>query len=234
MSVPVLELRGLSASFPSGQGRRTLFTDVDLTVGGGETAAILGRSGSGKTTLLTLLGLMQRPEHGTITLAGRDVSSLSDADAARLRNRHIGFVFQNYSLIPHLSVLDNVLVPATYAPRDVSSGRRARVRRRAEELLDAVGLGGRGQDLPLRLSGGEQQRVAIARALLLEPAVVLADEPTGALDEQTGARVLDMLVATARHEGRCLVVVTHDDAVAGAMDRVFRLGEGTLREEDRP
>ncbi len=234
MSDPVLELRGLSASFPVGHGRRTLFTDVDLTVRGGETAAILGRSGSGKTTLLTLLGLMQRPEHGTITLDGTDVSTVSDADAARLRNRHIGFVFQNYSLIPHLSVLDNVLVPATYAPREASGGRRTQARRRAEELLEAVGLGGRGSDLPLRLSGGEQQRVAIARALLLEPAVVLADEPTGALDEETGTRVLDMLVATARHEGRCLVVVTHDDAVAGVMDRVFRLGEGTLREEDRP
>lgn len=234
MSVPVLELRGLSASFPVGQGRQTLFTDVDLTVGGGETAAILGRSGSGKTTLLTLLGLMQRPEHGTITLAGTDVSSLSDADAARLRNRHIGFVFQNYSLIPHLTVLDNVLVPAAYAPRESSGRLRARARRRAEELLDAVGLGGRGTDLPLRLSGGEQQRVAIARALLLEPAVVLADEPTGALDEETGTRVLDMLVATSRQEGRCLVVVTHDDAVAGVMDRVFRLSEGTLREEAGP
>lgn len=226
-AAPVIEAQRISATIPTASGQPlVLFRDVSFTIHAGESVAILGRSGSGKTTLLTQLGAMNRPESGSLVLKGQDLARLSDAPAARLRNRQIGFVFQSYSLIPHLTVLENVMVPASYA----SNITRRTVRRRAVELLDAVGLSGMESARPTRLSGGEQQRVAIARSLVLTPSIVLADEPTGALDEDTGDAVLQLLLDATRQEGSCLVVVTHDEQVAARMDRVFRLGEGQLTE----
>lgn len=224
---PVIVAERISASVPSSSGDPlVLFKDVSFSIHAGQSAAILGRSGSGKTTLLTQLGAMNRPETGSLVLKGRELSRMGDARAARLRNKHIGFVFQSYSLIPHLNVLENVMVPAGY-----STGlRRRAVRLRAKDLLEAVGLSGMESARPARLSGGEQQRVAIARSLVLNPSIVLADEPTGALDEQTGESVLRLLLEATQREGSCLVVVTHYEQVAARMDRVFRLGDGRLTE----
>lgn len=224
---PVIVAERISASVPSSSGDPlVLFKDVSFSIHAGQSAAILGRSGSGKTTLLTQLGAMNRPETGSLVLKGHELLRMGDARAARLRNKHIGFVFQSYSLIPHLNVLENVMVPAGY-----STGlRRRAVRLRAKDLLEAVGLSGMESARPARLSGGEQQRVAIARSLVLNPSIVLADEPTGALDEQTGESVLRLLLEATQRESSCLVVVTHDEQVAARMDRVFRLGDGQLTE----
>lgn len=224
---PVIVAERISASVPSSSGDPlVLFKDVSFSIHAGQSAAILGRSGSGKTTLLTQLGAMNRPETGSLVLKGHELLRMGDTRAARLRNKHIGFVFQSYSLIPHLNVLENVMVPAGY-----STGlRRRAVRLRAKDLLEAVGLSGMESARPARLSGGEQQRVAIARSLVLNPSIVLADEPTGALDEQTGESVLRLLLEATQREGSCLVVVTHDEQVAARMDRVFRLGDGQLTE----
>ncbi len=223
--VNVIEAEHLKSvvNLPSGQELRIL-TDVSLTVAENTSVGILGRSGSGKTTLLTLLGLMHRPTAGSLRLLGRDVTRISDSAAAALRNDTIGFVFQNYSLISHLNVLDNVVMPFHYG-RDISP-RKARIE--AMRVLELVGLAGFSRRKVTQLSGGEQQRVAIARALVRRPAVLIADEPTGSLDTDTGAHILQLLRETASAEGSCLVVVTHDPSIAGVLDEGWELGNGQL------
>ncbi|MDG4773991.1 ABC transporter ATP-binding protein [Solwaraspora sp. WMMD792] len=210
-------------------GRRSLsiLRRVNLTVGAGETVAVVGRSGSGKTTLLAMLGLLTPVNAGQLTVVGADARKLRDQHRTRLRNRHIGFVFQSYSLVRHLSAYRNVELPLRYGARIGWPERR----RRTLAALDLVGLADRARSKPRHLSGGEQQRVAIARALVRQPSIILADEPTGALDVETAARVLEVLTDAARQRNCALVVVTHDEQVARRMSRTVRLVTGELIEE---
>lgn len=219
MQRPVIEARGLRATVPLPNESLTLFENLDLNVNECEAVAILGRSGSGKSTLLAALGLMQRPETGELRIGGHDATSISHTRAAQLRNALVGFVFQSYSVIPNLTVLNNVALPLMYG----QAVARKQARDLAMTALDSVGMADRASEKPLKLSGGEQQRVAIARALVRLPPIVLADEPTGALDIETARDVLKVLRDATTHAGSCLVVVTHDDAVAKSMDRALTL-----------
>jgi ABC-type lipoprotein export system ATPase subunit len=228
LPTPVINARDLRRSvILPGRDRLAILRGVDLTVHAGDSVAIVGRSGSGKTTLLATLGLLTPVEQGTLELMGQDVTRLGDRRRTRLRNRHIGFVFQSYSLVRHLSARRNVELPLRYGARVGARERRHRV----GEALAAVGLVARARSRPRGLSGGEQQRVAIARALVREPAVLLADEPTGALDVDTAAQVLDVLRQSCRERGCALVVVTHDPQVAGLMSRTVQLVDGVLQEQ---
>ena len=196
---------------------------VSLKIYGGEFISVVGRSGSGKTTLLDLAGLLLRPTAGTILIDGVDSAALSDRRRADMRARQIGFVFQEYNLLPSLSVLENVLLPLRYAKGDDASGRD-----RARRLLTSVGLENRLTHRPDQLSGGQQQRVAIARALVNRPALVLADEPTGAVDTQTSDDLVGLMRRLNREEGVTFVIVTHDVDVAARTDRVVRLQDGRV------
>jgi ABC-type lipoprotein export system ATPase subunit len=206
-------------------GRRMLraVDDVSLVVRRGEVVAVTGPSGSGKTTLLQLIGGLDRPDRGTVHVAGVDWQSLHGAARARFRRHACGFVLQGSALLPQATAAENVEV-ALLLDGAEASARRARV----AEALERVGLGGQGGKLPDQLSGGEQQRVAIARALLNEPTLVLADEPTGSLDSQTAANIVRLVLETARERHAAVVVVTHDPAVAGWADRVLVLHSGRL------
>ena len=224
---PLLDLNelGKSVTLPAGE-RLDILRDLNLTVQAGEIVAVVGRSGSGKSTLLNLLGLLDKPTSGTIRFDGTDTSRLRDAQAARLRGTFLGFIFQQFHLLDRRTALENVAEPLLYgSARDLSQRHR-----RATDLLDQVGLANRACSMPHLLSGGEQQRVAIARALVRSPRVVLADEPTGALDAATGERVLAMLLDLVRSEGVTLILVTHDAAIADRADRVCSLLDGRLVE----
>ncbi len=192
----------------------------------GETVAIVGPSGSGKTTLLGLLAGLDRPTGGRVLLDGTDLGALSEDDRARLRREKIGFVFQSFQLIPTLTARENVAVPLDLAG---SGGGAAR----ADELLDRVGLGGRGHHYPAQLSGGEQQRVALARAFIHRPSILFADEPTGNLDAATGARIIELMMELNRELGTTLVLVTHDLELAGRARRVIRLADGAVVSDER-
>jgi putative ABC transport system ATP-binding protein len=196
---------------------------VDVEFAQGEFAAIMGPSGSGKSTLLHIVGALETPTSGTVTIAGDALAKLDDKELTRLRREHIGFVFQFFNLLPSLTALENVLLPALIAKEGPQ-----RHEARARELLDRVGLAERVDHLPSELSGGEQQRVSIARALLLSPPLLLADEPTGNLDSKSGREVLRLLRAVADEEGRTVVMVTHDPAAAAVADRVVLVRDGRL------
>jgi putative ABC transport system ATP-binding protein len=225
----LVELRALTKSYPEGEGERVVFRDLSAGIRRGETVALLGRSGSGKSTLLNLIGGIDLPTAGEVFLDGTNLTGLSEQGRTLFRRRHIGLVFQSFNLIPTLTVMENLLLPLELNGR---TGRSARGT--AEALLGEVGIADRAGAYPDRLSGGEQQRVAVARAVVHEPVLLLADEPTGSLDAETGARVLDLLVGLARTGGRTMVVVTHSDAVARAADRVLALRDGRLVEESFP
>lgn len=203
-----------------------ILTGVDLTVSSGDHIGIIGRSGTGKSTLLNLLGLLDRPTTGTLEWAGRDVRKLSARAAARIRGRDVGFVFQQFNLLPGRTALENVAAPLMYAPG------RAFWRRReiAGAMLERVGLGERVDSMPESLSGGEQQRVAIARALVRGPKVVLADEPTGALDVETGSEIMALLDGVTYETGAALITITHDVGVAEMARTRFRLASGGLHD----
>ncbi len=219
---PVLELRGARKRFALGTRELEVLRGVDLSISAGEFVSIMGPSGSGKTTLLELLGALSRPSEGEVRIEGRPIQDLADAELADLRARRLGFVFQSFHLLPRMTAVRNAALPLVYA--GVRRGvREARARQRLEQL----GLAHRLDHRPSQLSGGERQRVAIARALVNEPAVILADEPTGNLDGETGREILDVFAALHR-EGRTLVVVTHDDAVAARAERVIRIRDGTV------
>ena len=224
----LLVARGLTKTYQMGSASLEVLRGVDVSVYRGEMLAILGRSGSGKSTLLHLLGGLDRPDGGRVDFDGQDLFGLRGAKLDHYRNRHVGFVFQFYHLLPELSALENVTVAAMLG-RSVWGwpGVRREVRQRAEALLDRVGLGGRMRHRPAKLSGGERQRVAIARALINEPAVLLADEPTGNLDADTGQSILGLFHELHR-EGQTMVLVTHDAKVADAADRVVTLVQGRL------
>jgi ABC-type lipoprotein export system ATPase subunit len=208
---------------PSGD-RLELLRDASLVVEEGEAVAIAGRSGSGKTTLLAVLGLLTSHDAGRLRVKDNDVDGLSDRRRSRLRNEQIGFVFQSYSLIPHLTAAENVALPLLQG----QSLGRAEAKRRVSHAMEIVGISHRAQSRPRQLSGGEQQRTAIARALVRSPIAVLADEPTGALDTATAEHVLNALVEAAREDGTALVLVTHDPVVADRADRTLVLEDGVL------
>jgi ABC-type lipoprotein export system ATPase subunit len=210
-------------TYGEGRGARRVLDGADLVVGAGEIVAILGRSGSGKSTLLHLIGGLDRPDAGTITVAGEPVTGASERELSSLRRRRIGFVFQFFHLLPELSGEGNVLLAGRVR------GARPDASSRGRELVDRLGLREVADSLPSRLSGGEQQRFAIARALVNDPAVLLADEPTGNLDVQAGAEVLRLLRGGAE-EGRAVVLVTHEAAAASIADRVLTLRDGRLVE----
>lgn len=219
---PILEARGLSKVYRRGASEVRAVDGIDLDVEAGEFMAIMGRSGSGKTTLLDLLGCLLRPTDGQLSIDGRSVIGASDGELAAVRRERIGFVFQEFNLIPTLTAIENVLLPLRYGPR------RPDGRARATELLDLVGLAARATHRPTELSGGEQQRVAIARALVNDPALILADEPTGELDSATSERLMAMLRQLNAERGVTIIIVTHDAGVAGVTDRVVRLSDGRV------
>jgi ABC-type lipoprotein export system ATPase subunit len=222
--VPVLEARGITKTVGSGRGARRVLDAVSLDVDAGEVVAVLGRSGSGKSTLLHLLGGLDRPDAGTIALAGQDIVKQRPSALARTRLRHVGFVFQSFQLIEELSGEENVMLPARL-PGALRGGER-----RARRLIDELGLSEIAGRRPHELSGGEQQRLAIARALVNDPELVLADEPTGNLDQDNGATVLALLRSLTRH---AVVIVTHEPDAAAIADRVLHLQDGRLAHRPR-
>ena len=217
--MPVLRADGLTKTVGSGRGRRRVLDGVSLAIERDEVIAVLGRSGSGKSTLLHLLGLLDRPDEGEIELAGEPLARLRSRALARVRLRRIGFVFQQFQLIEELSGLENVLLPARLPGAPAGGARRAR------RLVDELGVADVADHLPHELSGGEQQRFALARALVNDPVLVLADEPTGSLDQENGAAVLQLLRGL---RGRAVVIVTHEPEAASIADRVLHLVDGRL------
>ncbi|GAA3883226.1 ABC transporter ATP-binding protein [Saccharothrix violaceirubra] len=226
---PLIRLTGITKTLKGQDEPRTILAGVDLAVHSGESVAILGRSGSGKSTLLSLLGLFDRPDDGTYLLGERDITRLPERKAAALRSAEFGFVFQRFFLLKHLTAAQNVAMALVNG-----QGWLPRRRRKAQVLaaLDRVGIAHLAKHRPQRLSGGEQQRVAIARALVREPRVLLADEPTGALDTETGNLVVEVLRSATDH-GCGLVLVTHDHDHAARMGRVLTLSDGVLHAVDR-
>jgi ABC-type lipoprotein export system ATPase subunit len=217
----VVKARGLVKTFGEGRAARRVLDGADLDVEAGEIVAVLGRSGTGKSTLLHLLGGLDRPEAGTVEVAGEPVTGASERRLSALRHRRVGFVFQFFHLLPELTGEENVLLAGRVRGADPAAAARAR------SLVDRLGLRPVAGSLPHQLSGGEQQRFAIARALVNDPALVLADEPTGNLDAEAGAEVLRLLRALAA-DGRAVVLVTHETAAAGIADRVLHLRDGRL------
>ena len=226
MAAPLIELVSVTKSYPAADGSAPLviLREAVLSVQPTESVAILGPSGSGKSTILNLLGGLDRPDKGQVRFEGRDLGALSEADLADFRNRSVGFVFQQHHLLPHATVLENVLIPTLVSGRATSNA----ALERAQKLLVRVGLQERVNQLPGRLSGGERQRVALVRALINEPTVVLADEPTGALDQKNAAEVAALLMELNRETGVTLVVVTHSAELAGRCQRRIELQNGRL------
>ena len=224
MSSPHLTARGLRQTYELGAERLEILKGVDLEVARGEVLFLRGASGAGKSTLLYILAALEHPLGGSVEFEGEQLLELGRDRLASLRNRRMGFIFQSYHLLPELTALENVLLPSM-----LGGSRREE---RARSLLDRVGLSGRLDHLPSQLSGGEQQRVAIARSLANDPGILFADEPTGNLDASTGAGIIDLLLGLAREDGRTLVAVTHDAALAALGDRQLFLREGRLENAD--
>ena len=220
----MIEVRGLKKSIHNGTNLVEILRGIDLTIPSGQFAAIMGASGSGKSTLLGLLAGLDAPTEGEVILDGTPISHMNEDELAEIRGRKLGFVFQSYQLIPMLTALENVLLPFELNGSGDGSARAA-------ELLESVGLGDRLNHYPIQLSGGEQQRVALARAFMLEPPIVLADEPTGNLDSQNGEHVLELLLRRHRESGTTLVMVTHDPQISGWAERRIVLRDGLVIED---
>jgi len=220
----MLQVKNLTKHFSSVGTTVAAVDDVSFTIENGQFASIIGKSGSGKSTILSLLGALDRPTSGSIEVGGQDITKMGDHALIGYRCKQIGFVFQNYNLIPNLTALENVMLPMEFA----RASRKIRMER-AKTLLDQVGItDDKQQRKPGKLSGGEQQRVAIARALANKPSLILADEPTGNLDSQTGKMIFELLHQLTRSEDTTIVAVTHDLSIAGKTDLTFRLQDGKL------
>lgn len=231
MGHPLLRITHLSKTYSPGGGAPPVrvLEDINLDLQAGESAAIIGPSGSGKSTLLNIIGTLDQPTSGSVHLDGQSVSELNEKELAAVRNQKIGFIFQSHHLLPQCSVLENVLVPTLAGP----SGQRAEKRTRAESLLGRVGLRDRLHHLPGQLSGGERQRVAVVRALINQPRLLLADEPTGALDQVSAGQLAELLVQLNAEQNVTLIVVTHAADLAKKMRRPLELANGRLLESSR-
>jgi putative ABC transport system ATP-binding protein len=223
---PIIETHGLTKTYGSNGAAVHALRGIDLTIERGEFVALIGPSGSGKSTLMAILGCLDKPTEGTYALDGERVEGLSGRELAQIRNDKIGFVFQQYNLLPKASVVRNVELPMLYA----GVGRRER-RQRAQELLERVGIPEKAKVLPAALSGGQRQRVAVARALANRPALLLADEPTGALDSKTGHEVLE-LFADLHRQGNTIIIVTHDLSIAAMAQRQVEIHDGLIKIEE--
>ncbi|MBI1815052.1 MAG: ABC transporter ATP-binding protein [Deltaproteobacteria bacterium] len=228
MSHSLIEVRDLWKVYQLGDVEVQALRGVSLAIASGEIVAVMGASGSGKSTFMNIVGCLDRPTRGTYHLNGTDVSTLSSDDRATIRNHQIGFVFQNFNLIPRTSAIENVELPLFYSDVPI-----AEQRQRAREALVTVGLGGREQHLPNQLSGGQQQRVAIARALVNQPSLLLADEPTGNLDTQTSIEILDIFQRLNREHGITVVLVTHEPDIATYTQRVITFRDGQVVSDAR-
>ncbi len=219
----VLNATNVARTYKQGDLSVKVLNDVSIAIGGGERVAIIGSSGSGKSTLLHVLGGLDTPDQGNVELAGQTVHGLSQAARGRLRNAHVGFVYQFHHLLPEFSAAENVAMPLL-----IGGARPAEAYEKATALLERVGLGERVQHKPNELSGGERQRAAIARALVNSPDIVLADEPTGNLDEETSLKVYELMLELNQELGTSFLIVTHDTRLAARMDRIYRLSAGEL------
>ena len=224
MSKTVISMRGIIKRYYIGQPNELqILNGIDLDVTQGEFLAIVGQSGSGKSTLMNMIGALDRPTEGTYFLNGVDISTLDDAELSRIRNKEIGFVFQTFNLIPRTSALKHVELPMMYA----GMSRKARTAR-AEELLEIVEMADRADHQPNELSGGQKQRVAIARAMANRPSILLADEPTGALDSKTGRLIMDLFHKLHKEEGTTIVLITHSPELAQECDRIVTISDGSI------
>ena len=222
----IIDIRNLYKNYLNGEMEVPVLNDVSLCVDEGEFVSIMGPSGSGKSTLMNIVGCLDRPTSGTYLFNGNDVSSMSDDELSDLRNEGVGFVFQQFNLLPRETAVQNVALPLVYA--DVAPGERER---RAREALDRVGLSDRADFLPTQLSGGQKQRVAVARAIVNDPSILLADEPTGALDSKSGEQLMDLFCDLNR-QGMTIVMITHERGVARYARRVLMMNDGILTEAD--
>jgi putative ABC transport system ATP-binding protein len=223
MISPIIDAQGVSMRLGRGAGQVAALRNVDLALYGGQLTLLMGPSGSGKTTLLSILGCMLKPTTGTVEICGSDTTGASAEQLARIRRDHIGFVFQSFHLLPTLSALDNVRLAL-----DVRGDHSADATEKAKAMLDAVGLSHRTNSYPHELSGGEQQRVAIARAIVADPAALLADEPTAALDGESGHGVMSILARIARNSSHAVLVVTHDSRILSFADRIVHIEDGRI------
>ncbi len=219
----ILKLENVSKSFDTTRGQLQILEGVTCAIKKGEKVAIIGPSGSGKSTLLSLIGLLDTPTRGAIEIAGIRIDTLSEQEQAKFRNTYIGFIFQSFELISPFTVKENIAAPLEIGKQTVSPAALS-------ILIQNLGLSERENALPQTLSGGEKQRVAIGRALMNNPALILADEPTGSLDRATGEKVLSMLISAVEHSDTTLIIITHDESIATRMDRVFELKDKTLHE----
>ena len=217
----ILETKDLRKVYGSGDTEVRALDGVDLTVEKGEFVAVVGTSGSGKSTLLHMLGGLDRPTSGTVTVDGRELSAMRDEELTIFRRRKIGFVFQNYNLVPVLNVYENIVLP-------IQLDGKAPDRGYVDQIIETLGLGNKLQNLPSNLSGGQQQRVAIARALAAKPAIILADEPTGNLDSKTSQDVMGLLKVTSQRFAQTMVMITHNEEIAQMADRIVRIEDGRI------
>jgi len=225
----LIRLQDIRKTYGTGEGAVEVLRGVSETIGAGELVALTGASGSGKTTLMNILGCLDTPSGGEYWFDGQQLSQLSSDDLARIRSKNIGFVFQNFNLLPRTNALDNVLMPLEYADLELSE---RQARRLGEELLDRVGLADRMDHEPSEMSGGQQQRVAIARALINRPKLLLADEPTGNLDSRTSAQIIELFQNLNREQAITILLVTHDAQVASHAQRVIRMKDGLVVDDE--
>ncbi|MBC7085478.1 MAG: ABC transporter ATP-binding protein [Methanomethylovorans sp.] len=222
-SYPLIKLDNVWKIYQMGEVEFAALKGVDLQISKGEFIVILGPSGSGKSTMMNLLGCLDLPSKGTVFLKGKDISQLSESELATIRGRMIGFIFQQFNLIPTLNTLENVMLPLEFQNADPFMSKK-----KATELLDLVGLSQKVNNLPSQLSGGQRQRVAIARSLAADPDIILADEPTGNLDSKTGTYILDFLYELHKKEGKTIIIVTHDTTLVRYAERVVHIKDGIV------
>lgn len=222
----ILNMQNICKSYYMGDDELEILHEVNLTVHSGEFLSILGPSGSGKSTMMNIIGCLDVPTSGKYLLSGKDIEELDEAEMAAVRNKEIGFIFQSFQLLPRLSALKNVELPLIYSNIPASERKK-----RAKEILNRVGLSDKMHNLPSQLSGGQQQRVAIARALVTQPTILLADEPTGALDQKTGAQVMELFEDLHR-DGSTIIMITHDHKIASHAKRVVNILDGYLTEQE--